>query len=596
MDSIYIKQIRISGYGKADAIIDLKKGLNVIYGPSNTGKTYIVQCIDYLLGASDNPINSSHGYDCISAEIATGKGTVLISRLLGSNKLKVISSNPNIESGVYNKKGSNYNKTISYVWLKLIGIDGQRYIIKNESFNPQTFTVRTFIHMFLLLEERIIRKESILYSGITTASTAELSSLIFLSNGKSYDESTIKEKREIQIAKKDAVVNYINSEITFLAERKKNIQGIDRRKNLAVLAQNIEDVFSELETAEKEITIAINSNKKLLEDINEQNQKYSESCLLLDRYGKLETQYKADLQRLNFIVDCENNTSNHSITKCPVCDGKIVAREHVKYTEAAKIEFNQITLQLRDLAQTMHFVNAEKETSKAELEKLQNEKLKTEQLITKDLTPKVNQLKVNLEHYKKRIQEEQEEVLLDDLAAMKIADIHRLENESDDGVIKYKPKDALPSGYTTYISKQLKKLLKDCNYDNLLEAYLDLNDMDAVINGIRKRDFGKGYRAFINTIYSLSIFNYLCNEGTYSPGFAVYDSPILSLKEKGERERVSESMKEGLFRYLTEAYKEQQIIIIENEIPDINYEFCNLIQFTKDEHSGRYGLLPDVKD
>ena len=423
-----------------------------------------------------------------------------------------------------------------------------------------------------------------------------MSSLIFLSNGKSYDESTIKEKREIQIAKKDAVVNYINSEITFLAERKKNIQGIDRRKNLAVLAQNIEDVFSELETAEKEITIAINSNKKLLEDINEQNQKYSESCLLLDRYGKLETQYKADLQRLNFIVDCENNTSNHSITKCPVCDGKIVAREHVKYTEAAKIEFNQITLQLRDLAQTMHFVNAEKETSKAELEKLQNEKLKTEQLITKDLTPKVNQLKVNLEHYKKRIQEEQEEVLLDDLAAMKIADIHRLENESDDGVIKYKPKDALPSGYTTYISKQLKKLLKDCNYDNLLEAYLDLNDMDAVINGIRKRDFGKGYRAFINTIYSLSIFNYLCNEGTYSPGFAVYDSPILSLKEKGERERVSESMKEGLFRYLTEAYKEQQIIIIENEIPDINYEFCNLIQFTKDEHSGRYGLLPDVKD
>ena len=36
---------------------------------------------------------------------------------------------------------------------------------------------------------------------------------------------------------------------------------------------------------------------------------------------------------------------------------------------------------------------------------------------------------------------------------------------------------------------------------------------------------------------------------------------------------------------------DKQIIIIENEIPNIDYGNANLIQFTKDENIGRYGLI-----
>ena len=40
--SFYIEKIIVSGSGKTESIIELSKGLNIIYGPSNTGKTYIV--------------------------------------------------------------------------------------------------------------------------------------------------------------------------------------------------------------------------------------------------------------------------------------------------------------------------------------------------------------------------------------------------------------------------------------------------------------------------------------------------------------------------------------------------------------------------
>ena len=41
--SFYIEKIIVTGSGKTDSIIELSNGVNIIYGPSNTGKTYIVQ-------------------------------------------------------------------------------------------------------------------------------------------------------------------------------------------------------------------------------------------------------------------------------------------------------------------------------------------------------------------------------------------------------------------------------------------------------------------------------------------------------------------------------------------------------------------------
>jgi AAA15 family ATPase/GTPase len=60
--SFYIEKIIVTGSGKTDSIIELSSGVNIIYGPSNTGKTYIVKCIDYMFGSEREPIDISAGY------------------------------------------------------------------------------------------------------------------------------------------------------------------------------------------------------------------------------------------------------------------------------------------------------------------------------------------------------------------------------------------------------------------------------------------------------------------------------------------------------------------------------------------------------
>ena len=55
-------------------------------------------------------------------------------------------------------------------------------------------------------------------------------------------------------------------------------------------------------------------------------------------------------------------------------------------------------------------------------------------------------------------------------------------------------------------------------------------------------------------------------------------------------------MRNGLFENIAYTPKGIQTIVIENEIPEIDYSNVNLIHFTKNANTGRYGFLIDVMD
>ncbi|MGL5406827.1 MAG: hypothetical protein ACRDAX_08630 [Propionibacteriaceae bacterium] len=77
----------------------------------------------------------------------------------------------------------------------------------------------------------------------------------------------------------------------------------------------------------------------------------------------------------------------------------------------------------------------------------------------------------------------------------------------------------------------------------------------------------------------------------------VIDSPLKGF-DQGRVDAAS-SMREGLFRYLTQEAPHQQIIILENtdKVPGVDRAIMgNLIEFSKDTENGRYGYLKDVID
>lgn len=56
MGEFYITKVVAKGSGKTDSVIDLRPGLNIIRGRSNTGKTCIIKCIDFCFGSKAKPL------------------------------------------------------------------------------------------------------------------------------------------------------------------------------------------------------------------------------------------------------------------------------------------------------------------------------------------------------------------------------------------------------------------------------------------------------------------------------------------------------------------------------------------------------------
>ena len=594
--SFYIEKIIVTGSGKTDSIIELSNGVNIIYGPSNTGKTYIVKCIDYMFGSEREPIDISTGYQYIKIIVRTQCGTITMSRKIGENKIEVSSNDNNVPSGKYATKASrtNYDKTINSVWLSLIGINDLHLVISNENYKKQILSWRTFSHMFMLTETKIISEYSAILSGRDTSNTAVIASLIFLLSGQDFAETETKDTKEIKEAKKNAVKAYINKELFRLSERNQELLAQSKENPNIDIAVEIEKIMAEISTNEKRINSSIEENQKILAQLYEKNENLSECNVLLNRYDELTTQYDADLKRLNFIVDGEANLNASFSTHCPFCDGEVVVKKNQNYIDAAKSDYKKIKLQAKDLESASKELRSEKLSLEQEIGTLMAKKKSIEKLIEKELKPQVFNLKEKLSTYKDAIECQKEIDILKKLSEQKTADM--IENDTDEeSELKFKVKEHLDYSFINELSNGIKSFLENCNYDNLLSVIFDKADMDIVINGKKKSSNGKGYNAYFNSVVAIVLSRYMESKAKYSPDFLVLDSPILSLKEK-ETKKPSETMRNTLFENIVDNQKGIQTIVIENEIPEINYKDANIIHFTKEKNNGRYGFLLDVAD
>lgn len=588
--SFFIKELSVTGNGKEPAIVQFEKGLNIIEGPSNTGKTLIFKCIDYIFGAKDNPL--MEGYDCISLKIEISNSEITLTRYGGKDNLLINSSFAEIDSGEYKYTTGrdDYETSFNSVLLRLLNIIGYHEIVKNSNYKKQSLTWRTFSSAFFINEDSIFSEQSPLLPTQYTERTSFLSALIFLLTGKDFSSVSSVEAKDIKKAKRTAIKEYINKE---LQDFTKQTELLNNELNEMPDLDNIINSLSiEIEITENSIVKKINNNKQLLEDIQQLNEKLSESNVLLRNYNLLESQYDSDLKRLNFIVDGQINYKQTEKTICPFCNTNISVSKKQDYITASLNSYKKIMLQKDDLINAKENLKERIDSFEKELKALYDEKNEVINEIEKRLKPKLNDLKGQLEIYKKKVEKRKELNLLKSICSQKADFLNKQENQRDSDN-KYDPKDYLDYSFTSKFETYIKTLLVESHYNNLNTLIFSNTSMDITINGKEKRLNGKGYRAYFNSLLCIAFIKFLFEEGTYKQNLLLLDSPILSLKLT-ENEEIGNSIKKGLFEVLQDINNEIQIIVFENKIPDIEYKNANIIRFTSEKDSGRYGFLPNV--
>lgn len=591
MAKFHIEKLIVTGSGNKPSVMEFTDGLNIICGPSDTGKSYVLECVDYLFGSDKIRLDRNTGYDVIKMIIATDNGQITMERSLNMKKIRVSSTDRNIESGLYATSGRKNN--ISDVWLQLIGISEEHHIIKNSKFERQRLTWRTFSHMLLIKETNVFQEQSVIMPRHNTSSTAALSALLFLISGRDFAEAETQEDKKIKEARKRAVETYINRRLADFSTRKAELRALPPT-DTANLQEKVEAVVDDIAATEGAIADAIKHNRQLLKEIFEVNAQLAECNTLYNRYQLLRSQYASDIQRLTFIVDGELNKEGLVMTsKCPFCESDIPVEEDGGYVEASHAELHRIQLQLNDLIEAERDIAKECDEIKKTLAVLSEQKSAVETLLNNELKPKVAALKHTLAEYKRAIEIQNEVTVITDVETSMKTDLFEVFME-DDSDSEFKIKSYFDNEILTVLNEYLTKILKLSHYEDFSTAYFSPNTFDIIINGKAKDAFGKGYRAFLNTVLALSIMEYLARHGEYAPRFLVIDSPILSLKERVD-EKASDTMKSALFQYMLNNQNNGQIIIIENDIPDIDYSNTNVIRFTKDKAQGRYGFLNGVR-
>ena len=600
MTGFYIESITAHSVEKNDAVVSFGKGLNVIQGFSDTGKTCVLKCIDYVFGSTEIPFDKNTGYNSVSMRIMTPKGGISFSRTIGKNQIQVASDNPDIESGIYDTKYKKNQKrpAINSVWLRLIGIDDEPKIPCNSNFERKHLTWRTLRSLTYVTETDIVSTSSVVMPIQNVEKPLFLSALLYLISGRDFAESDPQLKKEIRVARRKAVEEYVNKQLSGISDRKKQL--VDQLATYADtdVEAEISRIVSEIEDTDLAITQAVNSSKELLGLILTAEEKAAECAVLQSRYQSLRSQYTADIKRLTFIVEGEvEYRSVPHVSKCPFCDGKMKTRNRQSYIEASRGELSRIIAQLSGLDAAEKDVNNELTEIEAELTDLRGKRANIEALISEQLRPKADKLREMLGNYKASIRLKHEMAIIDAFSDSWTTDLRQLPEETAD-TLKYRPKEYFDDAFLSVMDILAKEILEECNYENLTSARFNLSDFDIEVNGGKKSTtHGKGYCAFLNTVVVLMFRKYFATKAMFTPGLLIIDTPLLGL-DQGVDDAAPESMRTALFRYFMNNQSEGQLIVVENieHIPNLDFgkAGATVTTFTKGRFEGRYGFLEGV--
>lgn len=596
MQMFRIKQLRVSGAGKEDGLIEFDDGLNIIQGRSNTGKTWILKCIYFLFSSDQKPFSPLTGYTAVEGIFITKRfGNITISRKLSENVAYVQCGDKQVETGNYdtnyNGKGPLY---VNDLWIRILGLDETIRVPKSARYARERISWTNIAGVFIADEDEIDKSESLVIKN-STYETAVISSLFYILTGdykKDIDEIL---KPEVATAKKKAVVDYIEEQVQQFSDMKvsyirqlEESQGVDIEQQMSELAEGINNL-------QQEITELMEENSSVISQITEYQQENANCRVLMERYESLASQYKADLQRMDFIAKGEQavkNLPDNSV--CPFCGGQLDNHDE-SYIEAIQGEIRRIASELAIIIATEDNVKEEQSTiSKKIYELRERRKTISESIDQKTLV--INDYRRDMNKYRDYTKLQSGVDFVNDqlktLGEKKVSELKKKKAPA-----QYHAKQEFEEYVGDGFNSLLNSILEECNYRGGYASW-DFKTFDILMDGVPKsEDQGKEYRSFLNSVIALMLYEYFNSSDVFiKPGILMVDTPLLGFDENEDNNQ-GNTLKKGLYQYFINHTGDGQVIIVDNlnVMPDVDFKAAGakVTTYFKDEVNGHtYGFLP----
>ena len=607
----WISSVTVAGHPlKPDSSVQFTRRLNVICGPSNSGKSWVLDCIDYAFGkeASKFVLEESNGYTQVQLWLRTPDGTITLKRPIGkgNTNVEVTSSNPNIESGTYKSRHTRNHRSVDSLLLQLIGYEDPEklMVITSQDFNTKGFTWRTFWPACYADEDRIAIKTSVLLPTQNTSATAAKCALASLITGRDYAAWARDESTDTKKLKNNAVIEYLEQQPEKLAARIESIEKALGTSNEDESKHRISEISQRMDQVQQRIALAIAEGRRIVGQLQQVRESLAESSALGARYKELAASYQARIDRFDFVQQGIHLLSQHPAAhSCPVCDRELDPAMPNDLPDPNPAERDDLVRRLADLNQTLQQMSGDQGALQLEQEALQEQADKINQLIRGELQPELGSLRTALDDHTALVAMRAER---DELMSQQGRIAEEIKERRGKQFTKgtFNPLGEFPEGFWTAMGTNLLDTLGACAFPAVETAEFSRQLFDATINGKSKSRQGKGYRSFVNTAVMLSLRDYLASDGaSHNPGLLIIDTPLLGLDDQQLDQNlmdVREKIPQALYEHFINVQDQGQIIIADNTkfMPNLDSidNDCNVIRFTRRTDQGRFGFLIDMTD
>ncbi|MBN8552158.1 MAG: AAA family ATPase [Caulobacterales bacterium] len=609
-----LRSLSFHGPVRTPALIEFGPGLNVIYGASNTGKSFIVNTIDFMLGGRGpvRDIPERIGYAEVLLAVETLSGDEFtIRRSVEGGAFRVYdglygATLPGGDGRTLAEQHSDRNDdNLSAFLLKQLDLSGRR-IRRNKRGDTNSLSFRNVARLLIVDEEEIIQQRSPLSDGNVIADTPNTATFKLLLTGvddsalqaaqpKSPEEQT----RGAQLELLDQLIDDYRRQVKELAGPREELEDQLGRLDETMSAQGEQLAITEAEY--RDYSIRRRDVAKKLED---GRNRLGEVTALLDRFTLLEAHYRSDIARLQAIVEAGSLFGALSDATCPLCGS---APEHHRLAddcdgnvdrvvEASRAEMAKIELRQTELAATITDLRKEAVAFERRLPTLEQSIQSLSSEIDRVVAPNLRQLRTSYKSLADKGGEVREALA-----------IHRGLQDLEDRKAQLEKEDETVSGganssdvdlSTTIADKfatVVLEILTAWHFPDIQRVHFDTKLRDLVINGKNRTSYGKGLRAITQAAFTIGLMEYCRRNDTPHPGFTVLDSPLLSYKapEGNDDDLRGTDLKDRFYTYLSAMPQNRQVLVIENTDPPADVQqLPQAIKFSGSPGAARIGFFP----
>ena len=592
------------GRGMNPVSIDFNAKLTAIVGPSDTGKSFILDSIDYALGGKElRSIPEVEGYTHLLLGFSITNETsnaTLLRPLQGGNfelyhrDLRDFPSSPPDEI-LDPKHQGNKDDSLSKYLLDQLGFAGRR-VRTNAKNTTRGISFRDLVQLCVISEGSIQAKTPPALSGQYSTGTVEKSVLKLLLEDE--DDSELIEapsQAEEKLSRSksellDQIVKKLSDELTDLPG--------DAREQILRLDASIADQYSFIEGVVEERDAVFQDRVTIRVQLSQREVRVAEVAELSARFSLLTSQYHSDIQRLEMVAEGGTLLGLFEPEICLLCGAQKEHQQHgtgetfgsEMLREAAVAEMAKTAALLLDLEATIGSMASEKQQI--------TRTVHTDRQVFHDLKNKISALDKSLAPKKRNLLELT--TAKGKIERMLSAQEQIRSIESLRSTIELQRKksstDGVPADNKTReeLASLIAEILSAWGIPGANTVRLD-EKAELIVDGRPRGSRGKGTRALLHSAFSLALAKYCLLKEHPHPGFIVLDSPLVTYRQpdSDEDEAIPPSVADSFYHYLAMEFDGQAIVLENQDPPSEAVTDMTVVRFTKRSGQGRYGLFPD---